>query len=92
MFEDTKKPKASATDTDLVELLDRVLNKGVVVHGEISISVANVDLIYLGLNVLLTSIDKLEELRKDGHRVPLSKPLNSESLNTLVAEGKGGKR
>ena len=87
MLDEPKRPKASATDNDLVELLDRVLNKGVVVHGEISISVANVDLIYLGLNVLLTSIDKLEELRKDGQRLPLSKP-----LNVLVTEGKGGKR
>lgn len=87
MFEDTEKPKASATDNQLVELLDRILDRGVVVHGEISISVANVDLIYLGLNVLLTSIDKLEELRKDGHRIPLS----SKPLNTLVAKGKGGK-
>ena len=88
MLDEPKRPKASATDNDLVELLDRVLNKGVVVHGEISISVANVDLIYLGLNVLLTSIDKLEEIRKDGNRLPLS----SKPLNTLVAEGKGGKR
>lgn len=82
-----KRSKASATDNQLVELLDRVLNKGVVVHGEISISVANVDLIYLGLNVLLTSIDKLEEIRKEGHRLPLS-----GHLNTLVAEGKGAGR
>jgi hypothetical protein len=82
MFEKTNKPKASATDNQLVELLDRILDRGVAVHGEISISVANVDLIYLGLNVLLTSIDKLEELRNDGHRIP---------LNTLVAKGKGGK-
>lgn len=87
MLEDTKKPKASATDNQLVELLDRILNKGVAVHGEISISVANVDLIYLGLNVLLTSIDKLEEIRKDGHRIPLS----SQSLSPLIAKGKGGK-
>ena len=87
MLDEPKKPKASATDNNLVELLDRVLNKGVVVHGEISISVANVDLIYLGLNVLLTSIDKLEELRKDGHRIPLS----SKPLSTLVAEGGGSK-
>jgi len=91
MLDEPKRPKASATDNDLVELLDRVLNKGVVVHGEISISVANVDLIYLGLNVLLTSIDKLEELRKDGNRLPLSKPLSSGPLNTLVAKGQGGK-
>ena len=40
----------------LCELLDRVLNKGVVIHGDITISVADVDLIYLGLRVLLSSI------------------------------------
>jgi gas vesicle structural protein len=42
----------------LCEALDRVLNKGAVVVGEITISVANVDLIYLGLQVILASIDK----------------------------------
>ncbi len=41
----------------LSEVLDRVLNKGVVVAGEITISVAGVDLVYLGLNVLLTSVE-----------------------------------
>jgi hypothetical protein len=40
----------------LSEVLDRVLNKGVVVAGEVVISVAGVDLVYLGLNVLLTSV------------------------------------
>ncbi len=41
----------------LCELLDRVLNKGVVVAGEATISVADVDLLYLGLQVILTSIE-----------------------------------
>ncbi|MFH1114422.1 MAG: gas vesicle protein [Pseudomonadota bacterium] len=41
----------------LCEALDRVLNKGAVVLGEVTISVANVDLIYLGLQLVLTSID-----------------------------------
>jgi len=41
----------------LCETLDRVLNKGVVVMGEVVISVADIDLIYLGLNVLLTSVE-----------------------------------
>jgi len=46
----------------LCEALDRVLNKGAVVAGEITISVANVDLIYLGLQLVLTSINKGTEL------------------------------
>lgn len=45
----------------LCEVLDRILNKGVVIAGEVTISVANVDLIYLGLNLLLGSIDTIRE-------------------------------
>jgi hypothetical protein len=41
----------------LCEALDRVLHKGVVIKGEVAISVANVDLVYLGLQVLLASMD-----------------------------------
>ena len=41
----------------LCELLDRVLNTGGVVVGEIVISVAGVDLIYLNLQLLLTSVE-----------------------------------
>jgi len=41
----------------LCEALDRVLNKGAVVVGEVTISVADIDLIYLGLQVVLTSIE-----------------------------------
>jgi hypothetical protein len=41
----------------ICEVLDRVLNKGVVVTGEITISVAGVDLVYLGLQLVLTSIE-----------------------------------
>ena len=41
----------------LCEVLDRVLNKGIVVDGEATISVAGIDLIYLGLKLVLTSIE-----------------------------------
>lgn len=41
----------------LCELLDRILNKGVVVSGDATISVAGVDLIYLNLYIMLTSIE-----------------------------------
>jgi len=48
------------TDVPLVELVDRLLNRGVVLAGRVTISVAGVDLIYLGLNLVLTSTDRLE--------------------------------
>lgn len=41
----------------LCELLDRVLNTGVVAMGEIVISVAGIDLVYLNMNLLLTSVE-----------------------------------
>lgn len=41
----------------LCEVLDRVLNKGVVLAGSLLISVADVELIFLGLQVVLTSVE-----------------------------------
>ncbi len=40
----------------LVELVNRVLDRGVVITGDITISVAGVDLVYLGLSAVLTSV------------------------------------
>ena len=48
----------------LLELVDRVLNRGVVVSGDITLSVADVDLVYVGLRVLLSSVATLEESRE----------------------------
>jgi len=50
-------------DVTLLDLLDRILDKGVILFGDVTISVADVDLIYLGLKVLLTSIEKAEQMR-----------------------------
>gem|GEM_PF-938316 len=43
----------------LVEVLDRVLNKGAVLTGGITISVADIPLIYVGLNLLIASVETL---------------------------------
>ena len=47
----------------LLEVLDRALNKGVVVSGDIVISLAEVDLIYVGLKLLVSSVETMERLR-----------------------------
>ena len=54
----------------LCETLDRVLNKGAVVVGEVTISVANIDLIYLGLQLVLTSIETARDLKAPQERSP----------------------
>lgn len=48
----------------LCETLDRVLNTGVVVHGDITISVANIDLIYISLRTLITSVETARQLQE----------------------------
>lgn len=56
----------------LVELVDRVLNRGVVLAGDITLSVAGVDLVYVGLRLLLSSVGTLEELRAENPRASLA--------------------
>jgi hypothetical protein len=50
----------SADEMSLLELADRLLNRGVVLTGEATLSVAGVDLIYLGLNVVLSAVENLK--------------------------------
>jgi Gas vesicle protein len=47
----------------LVDLLDRVLASGVVISGELRLSIADVDLVYVSLHALLSSISTLERTR-----------------------------
>lgn len=50
-----------ATDNiALVELVDRLLAKGVVVSGDVTIAVADIDLIQVGLRALLASVETVE--------------------------------
>lgn len=49
-------------ELSLLETLDHVLDRGLVIAGEITISVANIDLIYLGLNVLLGSVESVNKV------------------------------
>ena len=53
------------TDLSLLETLDHVLNKGLVIAGEITISVADIDLIFVGLNVLVSSVEKAHEVLRE---------------------------
>ncbi|MEM0982465.1 MAG: gas vesicle protein [Planctomycetota bacterium] len=65
-------PKAQHGTQSLCEALDRILATGIVARGDLTISVAGVDLIYLGLGALLASVDRVTEPREAG-----SEPLES---------------
>jgi hypothetical protein len=55
--------RLESKDVSLCEALDRVLNKGAVLFGEVMISVADIDLVYLGLQVILASKETAKGLR-----------------------------
>jgi hypothetical protein len=44
----------------LVDLVDRLLDGGVVIHGDITLAVADVDLLYVGLRALVASVETIE--------------------------------
>ncbi len=74
----------------LCEALDRVLNKGAVVVGEVAISVANVELVYLGLQLVLTSIETAREsLQRGPGGVGLTIEIGQESTDAAPHSGTG---
>jgi gas vesicle structural protein len=61
----TLAPHDIRSDVTLIELVDRVLNTGVVLVGDITLSVADVDLVYVGLRLLLASASALDRLSSE---------------------------
>ena len=61
-------------DVTLLEILDRVLDKGVVISGDLVISLAEIDLIYVGLKVLVSSVETMERLRGAPFANPMQEP------------------
>lgn len=49
---------AGPDETTLVDLLDRVIDRGVVVSGDVVLSVAGVDLVHVGLRLVLRGVDE----------------------------------
>ena len=65
-----------APDTTIVDLIDRLLNKGVMATGDVTLGVAGIDLIYLRLSSILAAADRVfpphpgSPRRKPRHRQP----------------------
>lgn len=60
-------------DLSLVEALDHLLDRGVVIAGEAVISIGQVDLVYLGLNIILSNVDTISRV-SSGEPPALPKP------------------
>jgi hypothetical protein len=62
----------ASDETSLLDILDHVLNAGVIIRGNLVISLAGVDLVYVGLDVILTSIETARQYMQ-GKALPPSK-------------------
>ena len=58
-------PGSYSHSASLVDLLDRVLDKGLVVAGDIKVSLAEVELLTIRIRLLICSIDKAEQIGLD---------------------------
>lgn len=58
----------------LVDALDRVIDKGAYVDGELVLRVADIDLVFIGLRLIVTSVSNAERLRKGGRMGTQAKP------------------
>lgn len=67
---------------ELAETLDRVLHKGAVLRGDLVLSVADIDLLYLDVRLFLSSVDKaLEALDAPAHGSAVS-PVSPDSSDS----------
>ena len=55
-------------ELSLLETLDHVLDRGLVIAGEVTIAVADVDLVFLGLNLLLGSVETVDRVLGERER------------------------
>lgn len=67
----------------LVDALDKILEKGAIINGDVMIGAADVDLVYLGLRIILTSVSKAEELSGKSFSNP-NRPATPEELKYLA--------
>jgi hypothetical protein len=81
----------SSHTASLVDILDRVLDKGLVVAGDIKISLAEVELLTIRIRLLICSIDKAEQIGMDWWKYDknlspgrLSSPRENEALKKQV--------
>lgn len=60
---------ANSKEVTLLEIVEKLLDKGVVISGDLILSCADIDLVYLNLKVVLTSVQTLMEGSSPNKRV-----------------------
>jgi hypothetical protein len=65
LYNAPEKPAETNAATNVLELLDRILDKGLVIVGDIRVSVADIELLKIQIRLLIASVDKAKELGID---------------------------
>jgi hypothetical protein len=81
-------PTVSGT-ANLLDILDRVLDKGLVIAGDVRISLANVELLTIRIRLLVCSVDKAEQIGLNWwrHDPNLTQPESFQSTTRTVLPG-----
>jgi len=77
-------PSSHPRATGLVDVLDRVLDKGLVIAGDIKVSLAEVELLTIRIRLLICSLDKAQEIGLDWWRY--DRELSPGAERSAVAE------
>lgn len=77
-------PPSIHRGTGLVDVLDRVLDKGLVIAGDIKVSLAEVELLTIRIRLLVCSLDKAQEIGLDWWRY--DRDLSSGAQRKAMAE------
>ena len=80
----TSLTEGQGRSTGLVDVLDRILDKGLVIAGDIKVSLAEVELLTIRIRLLICSIDKAEQIgldwwKYDHHLSPGKQALSAEN-------------
>jgi hypothetical protein len=70
--------------TSLVDILDRILDKGLVVAGDVRVSLANVELLTIRIRLLICSIDKAEQIGLNWWRYDTALIAHEERTTTIA--------
>jgi|GEM_PF-2734837 len=76
----------STNSSSLADILERVLDKGVVIAGDITIALADVDLLKIRIRILIASVDKAEEIGINWWRNDPALNIDSPETEQLKAE------
>ena len=77
-------PRRAYQGTNLVDILDRILDKGLVVAGDVRISLANVELLTIRIRLLVCSIDKAEQIGLNWWRYDRALVAQEEAETTIA--------